>query len=228
MTLAAAGGGTDGTAVEGAGASDVQAAPRSDPRERRGRLRALDPILAEEVRLAGALSCDELVELAKRPLNDRASRATIMEWWEYAWRRGWLVPHEADLFQLTDRARADLRERREHLWQPNPFEWAKALAVPVVPLATAGIGYAAGKSGAITEVILWVCVALVVAFVLAGLIVLAIDRPTDRRVAIRACDWLDGRRLWWFVERRSDDLPSAIIRLYSPPVADQAPDCSGS
>lgn len=139
----------DGTAQANT-VSNAQAARRSDPWERRGWLRFLDPVLADEIRWAGALSCEELIDLAARPLDGRASRETIQEWWEYAWRRGWLVAHEADRFQLTDLARTEIQARRESLWQPNPFDWAKALAKWTLPAGAIGLaGYWTGKEGVV-------------------------------------------------------------------------------
>ncbi len=200
-------------------ASDTQAAPRSDPRERREWLRFLDPVLADEIRWAGALSCEELITLTDRPLKGRASAETIQEWWEYARRRGWLAAHEADRFQLTDSARADLQARREYLSQPNPFEGAKAVAKWGLPgvLGVAGYaaGYAAGTTSLVALAILGFCVVLVLGLVLAGMIMRWIDRPTERWAARRACDWLEGRRVPLTLAFRSE-VQGLVVRLYAP------------
>jgi hypothetical protein len=198
--------------------SDTQAAPRSDPRERRGWLRFLDPVLADEIRWAGALSCEELIMLADSPLKGRASAETIEEWWEYARRRGWLAAHEADRFQLTDSARADLQARREYLWQPNPFEGAKAVVKWGLPgvLGVAGYaaGYAAGTTSFVALAILGFCLALVLGLVLGGMILRWIDHPMERWAARRACDWLEGRRVPLTLAFRSE-VQGLVVRLYA-------------
>lgn len=199
------------------GVGEVRAPQRSDPRERRDWLRFLDPVLAEEIRLAGALSREELAKLANRPPTGRASSETIREWWEYAWRRGWLVRHEADRFQLTDTARADLQARHEYIWQPNPFEWAKAIVKWGPPAAFGVAGYVVGHATGTTSfgvgVILAVFLALVLGLVLAGMIMRWIDRPTGRYAARRACDWLDGRRVPLTWKSRSE-IDGVVVRLY--------------
>ena len=223
-SLPAADDGVIGSAGELAVASHAQAAPRSDPRERREWLRLLDAVLADEIRWAGALSCEELIALADRPLKGRASSETMQEWWEYGRRRGWLATHEDDRFHLTDTARADLQARRERLWQPNPFKWAEALSKSALPAGAIGAaGYAAGKAGVTALAILGLCLAFVLGFILAGLIMLWIDRPADRWAARRACDWLDGRRVPLSVAFRSE-VHGGTVRLYVEPSPDQIMD----
>jgi len=85
---------------------------RSDPRERRRWLRGLDFVLTDEIRDAGALSSEELMQMSAEPLRQQASRETIEEWWEYAQRRGWLEEHEAGRCRLTNLGREEVREIR--------------------------------------------------------------------------------------------------------------------
>lgn len=194
--------------------SDRQTARRSDPRERRRWLRSLDLVLADEIRWAGALSCEELIDLAARPLNGRASRETIQEWWEYARRRGWLVAHDADRFQLTDVARADLQARHESTSAPNPTEWAKALVKWALPAGAIGaIGYSTGRRATTIVTAVLVCLLIALWLLVLALIIRLIDHPTDRYVARRACDWLDGRCVPLSLTFRSD-VRKQVTRLY--------------
>lgn len=210
---------------EGGVGGEARAAQRSEPRERRDWLRFLDPVLAEEIRLAGALSCEELIALADRPLKGRASSETIREWWEYASRRGWLQRHEADRCQLMDTARAALQARHEYMWQPNPFEGAKAIAkwglTGTFGVASYAVGHTTGTTSFGLGAILAVLLVLVLGLVLAGTIMRWIDRPTDRYAARRACDWLDGRRvpLTW---RSRSEVDGIVVRLYGLPSLDWA------
>lgn len=195
-------------------ANDPQAALRSDPRERRGWLRFLDQVLADEIRWAGALSYEELLMLANRPLANKASAETIREWWEYSRRRGWLAAQEDDRFQLTDAGRVDLQERHDRLWQPNPFEGAKAITKAILPGVFGLAGYAAGKSDvAALVILLGFCLALVVGLIIGGTVMRWIDRPLDRWAARRACNWLDGRPVRLSRKFRTP-VPGQVVRLY--------------
>jgi hypothetical protein len=190
-----------------------QAEQRSDPRRRRDWLRFLDPVLTDEIRDAGALSCDELVELAVRPLKGRASRATIDEWWEYAHRRGWLEEYGTGRRRLTSVARADLHARRQRVAGPDPAEWAKTLVAWTVAGAIGAATYLSGRYGTVWIAILIVCVTVAIALFIASPIVRAFDRPSDRWIARRACDWLDGRRVAWSVPPRPK-VSGEFARLY--------------
>jgi hypothetical protein len=94
--------------------------PRSAPRRRRRWLRELDSPLGREFEDAGALSCAELVELSAEPLRRCASPQTVEEWWQYAYRRGWLEDHGYECRRLTAFGRAELRDRRERDAWPEP------------------------------------------------------------------------------------------------------------
>ena len=79
-------------------------------------LRYLDLLLTDEMRDAGAVSLDELTEMADRPFHGGASRETIEEWWEFTRRRGWLEEHEAGRWRpsgsVARRSRALLHAAR--------------------------------------------------------------------------------------------------------------------
>jgi hypothetical protein len=187
---------------------------RSDARERRRWLRFLDPVLTDEIRDAGAVSREELMEMAVRPLEGLASRTTIDEWWEYAHRRSWLEEHGADRCRLTRTGRKDLRVRRESVDGPDLAEWAKTLAGWT--LAGGAIGaasYLSGKSGELWIAIVAVCLIAALLLFVASPVARAIDRPMDRWLARRACDCLDGRRAGWW--RRGDPaVDGGVRRLY--------------
>lgn len=209
---------------------DLQAKLRSDPRERRRWLRFLDAVLADEMRQAGALTCEELIALAARPLRDRASPETIREWWEYASRRGWLEEHMADCFRLTPTAHADLRVRHERVSQPDTLEWGKALLKWTLPAGAIGaIGYFTGRAGWMAVAVLSLCLGLALLLLLGGWITRPLDRPTDRSAARRACAWLDGRRVP-LTRRFRSEVRGPVTRLYGlssqqPPPTSQGSSC---
>jgi hypothetical protein len=180
-----------------------QAKQRSDPRARRDWLRFLDPILTDEIHDAGAVSCDELVDLPARPLKGRVSRETIGEWWEYAHRRGWLEECGADRCRLTAFARERLEARRQYVRSPDPSEWAKTLIRWVLPAGALGaVGYLSGRYGTAWIAAVLVCITVALMLFVIAPIVYAIDKPSDRWIARRACDWLDGRRVAWSIRPR--------------------------
>lgn len=180
-----------------------QARQRSDPRLRRSWLRFLDPVLTDEIRDAGAISCDELLEMAARPLKERASRETIEEWWEYATRRGWLEECGADRCRLTAFARERLEARRQYVRSPDPSEWAKALVRWTLPAGALGAaGYLSDRYATAWLAVLMVCVTIALMLFVLAPVVYAVDKPSDRWLARRACDWLDGRRVRWSVPPR--------------------------
>jgi hypothetical protein len=187
---------------------------RSDPRERRRWLRFLDPVLTDEIRDAGAVSLEELMQMAARPLEGLASRATIEEWWEYAHRRSWLEEHGTGRCRLTRTGRKDLRVRREDVDGPDLADWAKTLTGWT--LAGGAIGaasYLSGKSGELWIAIVAVCLIVALLLLVASPIARAVDRPMDRWFARRACDWLDGRRIRRWI-RQHPAVEGEVRRLY--------------
>jgi hypothetical protein len=199
---------------------------RSDPRERRGWLRGLDLVLTDEIRDAGALSHEELMQMAARPLKERASRETIEEWWEYADRRSWLEEHGAGRWRLTSIGREAVQERRRRASQPDPL--AGARAITKWALAAGAIGAASLLSGKYLTTglaILAACATIVLALLIAALISSLLDLPTDRWIARNACDWLDGRRFRWWI-RRHPAVEGAVRRLHEEPAEVQPPESS--
>jgi hypothetical protein len=187
---------------------------RSDPRERRRWLRGLDFVLTDEIRDAGALSCEELMEMATRPLGGRASRATIEEWWEYALRRSWLEEHGTGRWRLTSLGREEVREIRRSVSGPDPLEGAKAVTKWVLAGGAIGVaGYLSGKYGKLWILILAVCLTFALLLFIASPIVRATDRPMERWIARRACDCLDGRRVRLLI-RRYPAVEGEVRRLY--------------
>ncbi len=189
---------------------------RSDPRERRRWLRVLDPVLTDEIRDAGALSCEELIQMAAHPLKGRASRATIEEWWEYAHRRCWLEQHRAGRYRLTSIGREELQVRREDVDGPDLAEWAKTIMRWT--LAGGAIGaavYLSGRYGTVWLALLVVCIVVALMLFIAAPIARSIDRPADRWAARHACDWLDGRPIRCWV-RRHPAVRGEVRRLYPP------------
>jgi len=51
-------------------------------------------------------------------------------------------------------------------------------------------------------------------FFIASPIVRAADRPMDRWIARHACDWLDGRRVRWWI-RQHPAVEGEVRRLYA-------------
>jgi hypothetical protein len=181
---------------------------------RRRWLRFLDRVLTDEIRDAGAVSREELMEMAARPLDCLASRATIEEWWEYAHRRSWLEEHGTGRCRLTSTGRKDLRVHREYIEGPDPADWAKTLmGWTLAGGAIGAAGYLSGKSGKLWIAILAVCLIVALLLFVASPIARAADRPMDRWLARRACDCLDGRRgEWW--RRRHPAVEGEVQRLY--------------
>lgn len=119
---------------------------RSDPRERRGWLSFLDVVMTDEIRDAGALSREELIQMAARPLEGRASRETIGEWWEYAHRRSWLEEHGTGRFRLTSTACRGAHSTRRRGLGPDPVAGAGILMKWVLPAIVVGAaGLLSGK-----------------------------------------------------------------------------------
>jgi hypothetical protein len=187
---------------------------RSDPRERRRWLRGLDFVLTDEIRDAGALSPEELMQMAARPLKDRASRATIEEWWEYALRRSWLEEQGTGRWRLTSLGREEVREIRRRISGPDPADWARTLMRWMLAGGAIGAaGYLSGRSGKLWIVVLAVCLIFALLLFIASPIVRAADRPMDRWIARRACDCLDGRRFRRWI-RQLPAVEGEVRRLY--------------
>jgi len=188
---------------------------RSEVPARRYWLRFLDAPLAGEIRAAGSLDFDELAGAVPRILRcdeSRVNRETIQEWWEYAKRRGWLEPAGA-LWRLSDRALGDLREEHKRVNSPDPRHLAGGLARWVIPTSLVGIaGLASGRYLVLEAAILVMAGVIIVSLLLAAGMSRAIERPMDRWLARRACDWLEGRPipLAFGANRKSAD----FTRLY--------------
>jgi hypothetical protein len=209
--------------------AEGQAGRRSDPRERRGWLSFLDRVLTDEIRDAGALSCEELMQMAARPLEGRASRETIEEWWEYAHRRSWLEEHETGRWRLTSTARREAHRTRRRVLGPDPVEGAKAIVTWVLPAVTIGaVALLSGKYLTSWMAILVVCATIALSLLIVALVSRFVDPPMDRWIARRACDWLDGRRVVWWIPRLPE-VKGEVRRLYHPdqPTAPETPASPG-
>jgi hypothetical protein len=195
-------------------AAEEQTRKRSDPRERRWVLRYLDLLLTDEMRDAGAVSLEELTEMADRRLNGRASRETIDEWWEYTRRRGWLEEHEAGRWRISGLGREELHERRRRASQPDPLAGAMAVTKWVLAVGVIGAAGLLSDKYLTTEIAIVVfCGAIVVALLLVALITKFLDPPVDRWIVHRACDWLEGRRVGLWI-RTVPAAEGKVVRLY--------------
>jgi hypothetical protein len=189
---------------------------RSAPRVRRSWLRNLDLALSKELRDAGTLSCPELFEMTEKPLHARASMATIVEWWEYAYRRGWLEEHGAGRCRLTQVAVQDLRAARRRELGPDYLTGARVLLGWIAPaglIATIATMTRSGLSfyGYVLAAVLAVAVCLA-----AAAIILRLTEPWLGRVNARSStDLLEGRRVrfLWLVAPAIEGEPQ---RVYSP------------
>lgn len=191
-----------------------QANARSDLRERRWALRFLDLPLTDEMRDAGAVSLDELVEMADRPFEGRASRETIEEWWEYSRSRSWIEEQEGGRWRVTGLGREELHERRRRASQPDPLAGAKAVikwGLPAGVFASAVV--LSGKSLTTAIALLLICGTVALSLLIVALIVWFVDPPLDRWIARRACDWLDGRRVGLWI-RQLPAVEGEVRRLY--------------
>jgi hypothetical protein len=187
---------------------------RSEIPVRRYWLKFLDAPLAREIRLAGALDFDELADAVPRILRcdeSLVSKETIQEWWEFAMRRRWLEPVES-LRGLTEKAEHDLRAERERVNSPDPRHLARGVVRWVIPSSLAG---ATGLLGAtylsIDLAILAVADVVIVGLLLAEAFSRAADPSTDRWLARRPCDWLEGRPVT--VALGTNRNPADFIRL---------------
>lgn len=174
----------------------------------------LDLLLTDEMRDAGAVSLDELIEMADRPFQGRASRETIEEWLEYARRRSWIEEQEGGRWQVTGLGREELHERRRRASQPDPLAGAKAVikwGLPAGVFASAVV--LSGKSLTTAIALLVICGTVALSLLIVALIVWFVDPPLDRWIARRACDWLDGRRVRLWI-RQLPAVEGEVRRLY--------------
>lgn len=188
--------------------------PRSDPRRRRVWLAQLDPILGEEILQAGAVSCEELVLLAERPLKNRGSPAAIEEWWEYAYRRSWIEEHTPERCRMTDVGREGLEKLRQSSAGTDPAELGKGLLKWIAPTgAVAVTAYLSNKQDGAVAAILLIGLAVAAMLFLAAPLVKLLGGPLDRSVARRACMWLEDRDLLLAKRMRPG---SRAERVYAP------------
>jgi hypothetical protein len=169
--------------------------PRSAPRRRRRWLRELDSPLGREFEDAGALSCAELVELSAEPLRRCASPQTIEEWWQYAYRRGWLEDHGYECCRLTEFGRAELRDRRERDAWPEPGSIGRAILRWLLPAGAAGASavYLSGRLPDLVVVIVAAAIVLGIGLIVVSPLSRWLDRVVEGQAARRACHWLDDR-----------------------------------
>lgn len=164
-------------------------------RDIRTRLRSLDALLAEEIRDAGALDPEELHKMATLLLGQEViSQEIVCQWWEYAWRRGWLA-EAGNRRRLTGVASADLQAARERADAPDLSKWAPEILRWLVAGGLAStVGLLSSKSdlGA-SLAILVVLGSLALALAISRPLLSLIDRPLDLFTARQACDWLAGR-----------------------------------
>lgn len=193
--------------------ANVAVSARSDPRKRRRWLRYLDSLLAGELEEAGTLSCAELTRVAAEPLRGRASSATIEEWWEYAYRRGFLEEVGRGRCRLSSNGRADVSAARQRDAGVDQAALGRSILKWLLPASAVGVtAYLSGRRPAATVTIVAIAVG-----VAAGLILLAppmrwFDRAVDQGFARRACDWLEDRPMALVRDRANPALPAT--RLY--------------
>ena len=157
-------------------------------------MRDLDSPLGSELEDAGTLSCAELVELAAQPLRGRGSSATIEEWWEYAYRRGWIEQQGDNRCRLTVTGLSGLHARRRSDAVIDHGALGRAILRWLLPASAVGAsGYLAGKFSASAISIVIIAVGLAVCLILLAPLTRSVSRAMSRQDARRACDWLDGR-----------------------------------
>jgi hypothetical protein len=175
--------------------SPTRPVPEASERDIRARLRSLDAVLAEEIRDAGTLDPGELHKMATLLLGPGViTHEIVCQWWEYAWRRGWLG-QAGNRCRLTGLASDDLKAARERADAPDLSKWAPVIVRWLFAGGLAStVGVLSSKSdlGA-SLAILVVLGALALALAIASPLVSLIDRPLDRFIARQACDWLAGR-----------------------------------
>jgi hypothetical protein len=180
---------------------------------RRKWLQDLDSTLGGELEDAGALSCAELVEFAKRPLHDRGSPATVAEWWEYTYRRSWIEEHGDGRCRLTTIGLLGLHARRRRDAGIDQAVLGRAILNWVLPASAVGAtAYLAGRFPASTVSILIVAIGVAACLILVAPLMRRLDQTLSRQDACRACDWLDNRYVW---RMRGGAKPADLaMRLY--------------
>jgi hypothetical protein len=150
--------------------------------------------LGSELEEAGTLACAELVELAVQPLRGRGSSATIEEWWEYTYRRGWIEEHGDKRCRLTATGLSGLHARRQSDAVIDHGDLGRAILKWLLPVGAVGASaYVAGRYPASTSVIVTIVFGVAVCLILVAPLMRWVDRVMARQEARRACDWLDGR-----------------------------------
>ncbi|MFI4989972.1 MAG: hypothetical protein ACHQHO_03545 [Solirubrobacterales bacterium] len=170
--------------------------------------------MGAEFEEAGTLSCAELVELAVQPLRGRESSATIEEWWEYTYRRGWIEQHGDNRCRLTATGLSGIHARRRSDALIDHGALGRAILKWLLPASAVGASaYLAGKFPASTAPIVVVAVGLAVCLILLAPLMRSVNRVMARQDARRACDWLDGRSV--SLARGGASLTHPVKRLYS-------------
>lgn len=188
---------------------------RSDPYKRRHWLRNLDSALCGEMEEAGALSCDELAELAARPLKGRQTQEIVEEWWEYSYRRGWIEQHGDNRGLLSTIGRDGVHARRQSDAGYDPATLAKGILRWLLPAGTLyATGYLSHTYPKAVVAIVVVGIGVAVGLLLASPILAWGDRVIDRQGARRACDWLEDRPVRFAKDQADPANPST--RLYRP------------
>jgi hypothetical protein len=186
---------------------------RSDPRRRRWWLRDLDSPLGRELEEAGTLSCAELVEMAIQPLRGRGSSATIEEWWEYAYRRGWIERHGYNRCRLTATGLSGLHARRGSDALIDHAALGRAILKWLLPAGVLGASsYLAGRFPSWTAMIVTIAFGVGVGLILVSPLMKSVNRLMARQEARRACDWLDDRSV--FLVRHGASPANPASRLY--------------
>jgi hypothetical protein len=188
--------------------------PRSDPRQRRRWLRNLDSLLAGELEEAGALSCAELTDLAAEPLRGHASSATIEEWWEFAYRRGFLEEVGGGRCRLSASGRAEVRAARQRDAGLDQAALGRSILKWLLPASAVGVtAYLSGRHPGATVTIVAIAVGVAIGLILLAPLMRRFDRAVDQRFARHACDWLEDRPMAVVRDCASRALPAT--RLYS-------------
>lgn len=187
--------------------------PRSNPRKRRQWLRDLDTVLGGEIEDAGALSCLELGELGAEPLRGRGSPAIVTEWWEYAYRRGWLEQLPDGRCRLSAQGRADLAARRRSDAIVDQSALGRGVIKWILPAGTLGTAaYLSGRYPAALVEIIVIAFGVGIGLILLSPLVARWSHRIDVQNARRACDWLDDRPVFPARDRRQ--LARPAMRLY--------------
>jgi hypothetical protein len=216
----------------GAQPSQTIPAPEVAERDIRARLRSLDALLAEEMRDAGTLEPNELNKAATLLLGqDVICYEIVCQWWEYAWRRGWLE-EAGNRCRLSGSASADLQAARERANGPDPRKGAQGLARWAVAGGLASVvGVLSGKSNlGAALAILVVLGAIALSLAIMAPLLSLVDRPFDVFVARQACDWLAGRRMRANIRSRASAEPRVLYKndeFEAPCLASRPPHSDG-